>query len=600
MKLVYMAIENFRGVKAGKIYFNGNTVLVGDNNTGKSTVLEAIDLVLGPERMSKHPVIDEHDFYAGQYLNAEGNPVDINVEVIIIDLNEEQQAHFRNHIEWWSTTTNSLINSPPPEQTDEEGVLPALRLHFRGYYDKEEDDFVGETSFSSPQLENGGYDRFNTTEKRKCGFLYLRTLRTGSRALSLEHGSLLDIILRIKELRPQMWEGILQQLYTVSLANDPEFGISEILMSVQSAVRELVPIECADAPQIRVSQMTREHLRQILTVFLETGAFKNDGSPYAAPYHHQGTGTINTLVLSLLSLIAELRQNVIFAMEEPEIALPPHTQKRVINSVISKSAQAIFTSHSPYVLEEFDPCNILVMCRCGGILSGIPATYPPAVKPKAYKDEVKRRFCEALLARRVLIVEGRTEYDAISVGAKHLSSLNPTLYSSLEGLGIATIDAGTDSQIAPLGTYFKGFGKTVYAVFDKQDDEALAVIKTCVDMPFEASEKGFEKVILNGSDEVTLKRYALNVVTAGEWPQHLDGIKPNDAMQIEELKDSLFRFFKNRKGEGVIADFIVQCNEAELSEHIKSVLRDIRFHVYPQTLPYANADGVNATGEQDV
>ncbi|NLV35507.1 MAG: ATP-binding protein, partial [Clostridiaceae bacterium] len=296
MRLVYMAIKNFRGIKEGKIYFNGNTVLVGDNNTGKSTVLEAIDLVLGPERISRHPVIDEHDFYAGQYLNADGDTVDINVEVIIADLNEEQRVHFRNHIEWWSSTTNSLIGSPPPEQTDEEGVLPALRLHFRGYYDKEEDDFVGETSFSSPRLDNGGYDRFGTTDKRKCGFLYLRTLRTGSRALSLEHGSLLDIILRIKELRPQMWEGILQQLYTVSLANDPEFGISEILTSVQSAVRELVPIECADAPQIRVSLMTREHLRQILTVFLETGAFKDDGSTYAAPYHHQGTGTINTLV----------------------------------------------------------------------------------------------------------------------------------------------------------------------------------------------------------------------------------------------------------------------------------------------------------------
>lgn len=600
MRLVYIVIKNFRGIKEGEIYFNGNTVLVGDNNTGKSTVLEAIDLVLGPERMSRHPVIDEHDFYAGKYLNTNGDPVDINVEVIIADLNEEQQAHFRNHIEWWSSTTNSLIDSPPPEQTDEEGVSPALRLHFRGYYDKEEDDFVGETSFSSPRLENGGYDRFGTSDKRKCGFLYLRTLRTGSRALSLEHGSLLDIILRIKELRPQMWEGILQQLYTVSLANDPEFGISEILTSVQSAVRELVPIECADAPQIRVSQMTREHLRQILTVFLETGAVKDDGSTYAAPYHHQGTGTINTLVLSLLSMIAELRQNVIFAMEEPEIALPPHTQKRVVNSVISKSAQAIFTSHSPYVLEEFDPSNILVMCRDGGILSDIPATYPPAVKPKAYKDEVKRRFCEALLARRVLIVEGRTEYDAISVGAKHLSSLNPSQYSSLESLGIATIDAGTDTQIAPLGAYFKGFGKTVYAVFDKQDDDDLGNITSSVDVSFEAPEKGFEKVILNGSDEASLKRYALNVVAAGDWPQHLDDIKPSETMQIEELKDSLFRFFKSRKGEGVIADFIVQCNEAELPEHIKSIIQDIKLHIYSRPPVDAEVGDVNELGEQDV
>ena len=55
-------------------------------------------------------------------------------------------------------------------------------------------------------------------------------------------------------------------------------------------------------------------------------------------------GTINTLVLSLLSMIANIKENVIFAMEEPEIALPPHIQKRVISSVIEKSKQALFTS----------------------------------------------------------------------------------------------------------------------------------------------------------------------------------------------------------------------------------------------------------------
>jgi len=50
-----------------------------------------------------------------------------------------------------------------------------------------------------------------------------------------------------------------------------------------------------------------------------TGSKRADGSDYAAPYQHQGTGTINALVLALLSLIAELKQNVIFAMEEPEM-----------------------------------------------------------------------------------------------------------------------------------------------------------------------------------------------------------------------------------------------------------------------------------------
>ena len=121
---------------------------------------------------------------------------------------------------------------------------------------------------------------------------------------------------------------------------------------------------------MRVSDLTRDMLRRTLTVFMGTGAKRPDGSVYSAPYQHQGTGTINTLVLALLSIIAELKQSVIFAMEEPEIALPPHTQKRIINSLRQKSAQAIFTSHSPYVLEEFEPAQVVVLKRTAGVMTG--------------------------------------------------------------------------------------------------------------------------------------------------------------------------------------------------------------------------------------
>lgn len=49
------------------------------------------------------------------------------------------------------------------------------------------------------------------------------------------------------------------------------------------------------------------------------------------PFAPQGNESINLLVFALLTLIADRKGNesVIFAMEEPEIALPPHTQRRV-------------------------------------------------------------------------------------------------------------------------------------------------------------------------------------------------------------------------------------------------------------------------------
>jgi putative ATP-dependent endonuclease of OLD family len=276
-------------------------------------------------------------------------------------------------------------------------------------------------------------------------------------------------------------------------------------------------------------------------------------------------------------MIADLKQNVIFAMEEPEIAIPPHTQKRVINSVIDKAAQAIFTSHSPYVLEEFEPACILVLNRKDGELIGTPAKYPSTVKPKKYKEEVRRR-CEALLARRVLIVEGSTEYDTFSRIAEKLERDIPSKYSSLEGLGIAVISANSDSQIAPLGKYFKRLGKTVYAIFDKQDSAELQNITQNVDFPYESQEKGFEDLVLKGTSETALRRYAGELVDNKQWLEHLEDISPAD-MAIGDLKNALKKYFQHKKASGNIADFLDSCSVEEIPEYILNTLQAIRKNI---------------------
>ncbi|MDH0734804.1 AAA family ATPase [Achromobacter xylosoxidans] len=593
MKIVQVKIANFRGIAEGTVYFDGHSVLVGDNNAGKSTLLEAIDLVLGPERLSRRPIVDEHDFYAGHYLRADEQAIPLFIEVIVADLNDDQIRHFREHLEWWDTKAKTLLAGPPVEGTDAAGVGPALRVFFRGAYDAEEDDFVGNTFFALPApIGAAEYQTFRAADKRKCGFLYLRTVRTGSRALSLERGSLLDVILRLQESRLKMWEELLRSLRILPVAEEPELGVTGLLSEVQASVKKFVPSDWAEEPHMRVSDLTRETLRRTLTVFMGTGAKRPDGSTYAAPYQHQGTGTINTLVLALLSIIAELKQNVIFAMEEPETALPPHTQKRIVNSVREKSAQALFTSHSPYVLEEFEPAQIKVLKRSRGVLTSVSASLPPTIKPKAYKAEFRARFCEALLAKYVLIVEGRTEFDALPAAARALSQTEPQYFKSLEALGVAVIDAKTDSQVAPLGNFFRTLGKTVFAVFDKQDEAQLALICAAVDYPYESHMKGFESLVLQGTSEDAIRRYALGVVADGDWPPHLIRVTPNAESDLQTLREALSEYFAWGKGSGQAADLLTCCTGwQEMPEYIARCLHGI-FRVIEPTSPEPPAPSI--------
>jgi putative ATP-dependent endonuclease of the OLD family len=312
VKISHLSIENFRGVKTASLYFPDHVVLIGDNNTGKSTVFEAIDLVLGPDRLSRRAPIDEHDFYMGRYLpppqttdsffTAEVPPPAprIVIGATITELSADQQSRFGDYIEWWNKHSNSLYQQAEIEGVDSSAIVAALRVTFIGQYDAEEDDFEGSTYFTRTLFESDAPQVFTKKDKQHCGFLYLRSLRTGSRALSLEHGSLLDIILRLKEIRPQMWEDTISNLSAFNVASNPELGISGVLESINAALKKYVPREWGVRPHLKVSSLTREHLRKVVTAFVATGE-----GEHAAPFFRQGTGTINMLVLAMLSQIAE-------------------------------------------------------------------------------------------------------------------------------------------------------------------------------------------------------------------------------------------------------------------------------------------------------
>ena len=420
MRVRLLEIENFRGITTGRVVFRQHTLLIGGNNIGKSTVCEALELVLGPERTSRRPVVDEHDFAGGRYLDDDGNSQDIRIRVVLTDLSDEQERRFQSHMRRWDDAELKFIDEEPGalEQADDEGVCWALPVVFIGRYDAEEDDFDGETFFDhpAPDLDDlddetraqigAGRARFGRAHKRLCGFVFLRALRTGSRALSLHRGSLLDTILRFAgDGSAEMWSQTLTTLQDL----DPAIGDIEQLQVIRSQIRERLGkfvnlADRDDSAAFFASDLTREHLRDVVRLFVAT-----QPSEHLVPFVRQGTGSVNLLVFALLTIIADLKEDrsAIFVMEEPEIALPPHTQRRVTKYVLQQMGQSIVTSHSPYVIEQFGPEDVVILTRDEQAMTGSPID-TASVKPKTYKTN-RRQFAEAILSRAVLVVEGLTE-----------------------------------------------------------------------------------------------------------------------------------------------------------------------------------------------
>ena len=224
-----------------------------------------------------------------------------------------------------------------------------------------------------------------------------------------------------------------------------------------------------DATAFFASDLTRENLREVIRSFIAA-----EPIGHGVPFARLGTGSINLLVFALLTVIAELKekQSVIFAMEEPEIALPPHTQRRVTRFVLTEMGQAIVTSHSPYVIEQFEPQDIVILDRqADAVLAGAPIDLGD-FKTKGFKTE-RRQFAEAILGRAVLVVEGASEAALFPEASTVLEkTLGADAYMHLDFAGISLFNADSETAVPKDGAVFKSLNKPAFAFYDTPNKPA--------------------------------------------------------------------------------------------------------------------------------
>ena len=110
MRVSNLRIENFRGIRSGFVSFGKHPVFVGDNNTGKTTLIEALTLLLGRERLVRE--LTEHDFYGSC-----PQPVDrIKLVATITDFPNDDPEHsshwFRDGravVKWVDEVTGAVL-----------------------------------------------------------------------------------------------------------------------------------------------------------------------------------------------------------------------------------------------------------------------------------------------------------------------------------------------------------------------------------------------------------------------------------------------------------------------------------------------------------
>ncbi|WP_159929454.1 MULTISPECIES: ATP-dependent endonuclease [Nocardia] len=603
MRVSRVQIKNFRGISEGRVDFNGNALLVGGNSVGKSTVCEALDLVLGPERMFRRPVIDEYDFFGANYQPCGESTPQVEIEVVLVDLSDTALTRFGNFIRKWSVGERDFADQNPNAVETADEHPWCLPLVFLGRFDSNEDDFEGNTFFAHPapvidDLSTGstelgeGRRVFGRDDKRYCGYLYLRTNRTGTRAMSFQRGSLLDTIVRLEDQATgDLWERARTALADLDLREKSK--LDAVLNEIQTRVGKFMALDDRGV-HVHPSDLTRESIRETLRMFVTASP-----GHHAVPFNRLSTGSLNLLVFALLTYIAELKGDhaVIFAMEEPEIALPPHAQRRLVDFVRSRMGQAIVTSHSPYVIERFAPESVLMLSRTDeGVLTSDPFDLGVLMKPKKVREE-RRQFAEAILGRGVLVVEGGTEASVIPAVADVMEADPTVTYTHLDLAGVSIYNAKSDASVPPLGPVFKALGKRCYGLHDTPNSPFpadAAQQAEAFDIYLPIPHKSIEKLLMDEMPIRPKRAFLATVASMPDYPTECGYLAPDsDDQAVEELAEKVLLA---RKGAyyGYAALLVAEAGDAsELPKTYVDFLRAIDEDIAASVKATAASDAPN-------
>jgi len=340
-----------------------------------------------------------------------------------------------------------------------------------------------------------------------------------------------------------------------------------ILKAIEDRLAQYIAVPAASSTRLFVSQLTRDHLRKTVSFFVSVA----EGQA-PVPFQEVGTGTLNILVLALLSFIAELKQNVIFAMEEPETALPPHTQRRIADYLLAESSQAFVTSHSPYVIERFEPAQVLLLSRTNdGALEGKSLESMASLPSNFYKRFARRGLAEAMLGRGVIVVEGVADLFVLQSAARRMEADNPELFPlDLAGVTLFSPDSG-DGVMPLFGNYFKAIGLKTFAFYDRKartpEDEAK--FGAAFDINEEHRFSGIEALL---ADEVPVKHQWAFLSDLRDSGEHGNLPVPKVVPAEAAVRALTRQAMAGKKGAGWAARLIEVCPGPELPATVTTFL----------------------------
>lgn len=430
-----LEIANFRAIRRLRwLPGSGVNCLVGPGDSGKSTILDAIDLCLGARRSLSFTDVDFHgiDF---------DHPIRISVTLGALDDPLKNIDAYGDFLVGFNTTTGTVEPEPGA------GLETALTLQLTV-----ESDLEPEWSLVSPRAHAAGRTR-NLNWADRTRIAPARLGITGDTHLTWRRGSVLskladgkadasgELTRLAREMRDAFDQKELKELEgslkVVTIA------AGEMGVPVGAAVQALI-----DAGSVSFTGGT-------ISLHDENGI----------PLRSLGLGSSRLLIAALQRKAAD--KVTTFLIDELEYGLEPHRIIRLLGALGAKEEipplQVFATSHSPTTVTELSAQQFHIVRTVGGDHVVTRASDAGDVQGTI------RAHAHALLATSIVVCEGGSEIGLMRGLDQHFTSVGET---SLAACG-ATLVNGNGDETFTRANAFQALGYRV-AILRDSDKPAPA------------------------------------------------------------------------------------------------------------------------------
>lgn len=444
-----LQIAGYRSVRDDILMtFPENTpvVLVGENNSGKSNIVRALDLVLGESYPGTHEP-DDHEFYGR---DKSTGSIEIVAELSGVSHDDRYGTDSVKSMHWkW----------PPTED----------RPYFMTLWKRGESRYVSnETRGQCTCIYIAADRRLNYQLSYASKFTFL------SKLMRKFHDRLMADTARANDLRQKFTET------KAIFLGVPEFA--EFTSEVQAQIAELSG-NLQYGLEVDFSAYDPSNFFHALRVHASEGG-------EVRTIEELGSGQEQILALSFIQAYAKAfhdAEGLVLVIDEPEANLHPLAQDwlaRKIRDLAASGVQVVVTTHSPAFLDVTAIPGLVLVRKNDGCTETVQMTAAElaqycrehgAARATAenilgfYSAAATEEILGGFFARTIVLVEGSTEAAALPVYLERVGCI-------VAKEGIAVIAVHGVGNLAKWWRLFSAYGIPTYVVFDNdsKDDRAGA------------------------------------------------------------------------------------------------------------------------------